>query len=109
MAYKWRPSASQRRAFAEKMQNDEDFKSSYLQRKAEKREQFYNSLEKKNTKCFYYVTKEQYNFAMYEASPENEEQKQACDMVVSSFAINEKCDHFFIHIVNEMRRNQTKI
>lgn len=106
MSYKWRPSASQRRAFAEKMNNDEDFASSYNERKKAKKEKFYESIDKRGTGSAFVPTKAQHDYCIFNRSknttPEHDE---ACNMVASKFACNEKCDHYYIHIVNELIRS----
>ena len=106
MSYKWRPNASQRRAFAERMKDPEE-RAAYQERKearAQKRRagsQFdYNTAGGE-----YAPTEAQYNAAMQMMGEEvTQEQREAANMVILAFSISEKAHHDFIHIVNEWRR-----
>lgn len=103
--YRWSPSKSQRREFAQKMQNDSDFANAYNERKAAKKEKFYESLESKDSGSRFVPSKAQHDYAVFDRSQNTtDEHDEACNMVASAFACNEKCDHRFIHIVNELRR-----
>lgn len=109
MGYKWKPSASQRRAFAERMQ-DPNEQAAYNQRKQDKKDKFYQSLETKNTGCSFTPTKEQHDFAMFNRPNDiTPEQMDACIQVISAFSCNEKVDHYYIHIVNDMRRKELNL
>lgn len=109
MAYKWKPSKSQRREFAEKMNNDADFAASYYQRKEDRAvkrragSQFNYSSAGGN----YVPTKIQYDFAFkFLAELElTNEQKDACNIVISAFSMNDRTHHDYIHIVNELIRS----
>jgi|GEM_PF-168341 len=107
MGYKWRPSKSQRREFADKMQNDPEFRQAYYQRKdarANKRRsgsQFdYNSAGGE-----YVPTKAQNDFCLEhsELFTTNDE-KNAMNIVIYGYSLNEKIHHDNIHIVNEKMR-----
>ena len=110
MAYKWKPSKTARREFAQKMQNDSDFAMQYEQRKVEKEE------KRRSTSQFdynsaggsYVPTLLQYDFAMKAAFnfDLSDEQMNACNMVLSGYSCNEKVHHDYIHIVNELIRDQ---
>ncbi len=97
---KWKPSASQRRAFAEKMKDPTE-QTAYLERKRQKNS--YNGFKDRE----FVATKEQHEFAMtfmqsgLKATPEQED---ACNQVLYSYSCNEKVHHDYIHIVNELRK-----
>lgn len=113
MAYKWKPSASAKRAFAERMKNPNEA-AEYEQRKADraanrrKNSQFdYNSAGGK-----YIPTKFQYDVAiniLTMADNPTEEQINAANMVTFGYSNNDKIHHDFIHIVNEYQRTQKMI
>ena len=97
--YKWRPNASQRKAFAEKMKDPEE-KAAY-----EERKRFKHSYEGFKDRDFI-PTKEQYDFCM--TYPElfiTEEEKDAVNQIIYGYGCNEKIHHQYIHIINEKRRN----
>ena len=97
--YKWRPSASQRREFAERMQDPEE-KAAYEERKRLKHS--YEGFKEKD----FVPTKEQHDFCMQHSDLfVTSEQMEALNMVTSAYASNEKCNHTYIHIVNELRRS----
>jgi actin-related protein len=100
---KWKPNASQRKEFAQRMQ-DPDEKTAFEERKAAKKQKFYDSIHEQGIKS-YIPSREQHDFCMFER-PDNltSEQENACNLVASGFILNEKVDHYFIHIVNELRR-----
>lgn len=109
MAYKWRPSKSAKRAFAQKMQNDPEFAEAYNQRKIERAEnrRAGSQFDYQSAGGNYVPTKIQNDMANYylrhkELTPE---QSEACNMVLSGFSLNEKIHHDYIHIVNEMIRS----
>lgn len=110
MAYRWRPNASQRRAFAERMQDPEE-KAAYEERKRKR-----NSYEGFKDREFV-ATREQHDFCLsnMHLATEYDEQhprtggnqitaEDAFNQVMSSFSCNEKIHHDYIHIVNEIRR-----
>ena len=106
MAYKWRPSASQKRAFAQRMQDPKE-QQAYNQRKEAKaaKRRAGSQFDYTSAGGYYTPTKEQYNFCfshIYLA--ESPEQKDAFNQVISGYTCNEKIHHDYIHIVNELRR-----
>jgi hypothetical protein len=103
MSYRWKPSASQRKEFAERMKNPEE-KVAYEKRKAEKK--LYDNWKEKD----FVPTKEQYDFCTshFELFTTNEQQN-ALNMVMSAYSLNEKTNHCYIHIINELRRSSVKI
>ena len=108
-AYKCKPSASQRKAFAQKMQ-DPDEQLAYIKRKEEK-------LEKKRSTSKYdyktaggeYVpTKVQYDFVINNMEQfVSGDEKDAANMVIYGYVNNEKIHHDNIHIVNEKIRSKS--
>jgi hypothetical protein len=104
MNYKWKPSASQRRAFAERMK-DPDEQKAYNIRKAEKKEKFYDSLKSPGTGANYVPTKAQHDFCVFNRKGiETPEQEDAANQICFGYSCNEKVDHFYIHIINEIIR-----
>ena len=103
MAYKWKPSASQKREFAEKMQNEE-FANKYYERqqKNDIKRQASSRYSYATAGGYYVPTEEQvksaHTFLMnFELTSE---ESTACTVVVSG----NKTHHDYIHIVNELRR-----
>lgn len=106
MKLKWKPSASQRRAFAERMK-DPDEQAAYNDRKSAKKEKFYDSLDAPGSGCNYVATQSQHDFCVFNRPPNlTPDQDDACNQVAFSFSCNEKIDHYYIHIVNELIRNK---
>ena len=111
MAYKWKPSASQRRAFAEKMQ-DPAKAAAYAARKSAKankrRAGSAFNYEKAGGK--YIPTQAQHNEAFRALTEDNlsPAQEEACNLVMSAFALNENVHHDHIHIVNEIMRERMR-
>jgi len=107
MSYKWRPSKSQRKEFAIRMQ-DPDERSAYEERKeakAEKRRA--NSSFNYNSAGGNYVPTEfQYKSAIKLLGNNNltSEQKDACNQVMYGYDCKEKIHHDYIHIINELER-----
>jgi hypothetical protein len=101
MSYKWKPNASQRAAFCEKMKN-EDEKLAYLKRKESKK--LYANWKDKD----FVPTKFQYEYALKLKSNENisETVNNACNQIMYGFSCNEKINHFFIHIINSIERGE---
>lgn len=107
MGYKWKPSASQRKAFAAKMQ-DTIARAEYEQRKIEKanKRRAGSKFDYNSAGGMYAPTQHQHDCAMrYLQTRElTNEQEQACNMVLSAYSCNEKVHHDYIHIVNELTR-----
>lgn len=105
MAYKWKPSASQKRAFAEKM-NDPEQRNEYLENKRQREEKRRQSSKYNYSTAggYYTPTKEQVNFALANHHlAKTPEETIAFDIVM----LGEQCHHDHIHIINEYRRKQT--
>lgn len=106
MGYKWKPSASQRREFAEKMK-DPNEQAAYYQRKVDKADKRRASSKfDYNTAGGAYVpTKDQHDFCLYSwPTDTTSEQDTARNVVMSGYACKEKVHHDYIHIINELRR-----
>lgn len=107
MGYKWKPSKSQRREFAIKMQ-DPDEKAAYEAKKEEKaqKRRATSSFDYNKAGGNYVPTEEQFNFCLSNMhlfiTPE---EINAANWVMSGYTCNEKVHHDYIHIVNEKRRN----
>lgn len=108
-AYKWKPSASQRKAFAQKMQDPEE-RSAYEKRKKDKED------KRRSTSKFdyntaggkYIPTRTQHDFVLSHGDLfKTTEEKEAADMVMSGYIMNDKVKHDYIHIVNEKMRSIT--
>jgi len=106
MAYKWKPSAAQRRAFAEKMQIPEEA-AAYEQRKTDKanKRRSTSQFDYEKAGGSYVPTKEQHDFCInhYELFASVNEQAAAND-VMYGYSCSEKVHHDSIHVVNEKRR-----
>ena len=105
--YKWKPSATQKKEFAQRMQNPVE-KEAYEKRKEDK------IIKRRSTSKFdydsaggYYVpTKNQYDFAIKNIHLfKTSEEEDAANQVIAAYTNNEKVHHDCIHIVNEKIRN----
>jgi hypothetical protein len=108
MAYKWKPSKSQRKAFAIKMQSDIEYATAYNQRKAEREEKrrANSQFDYKTAGGNYIPTLLQFEYCMNHNFPNlTMEQEAAINEVMRGFSCNEKIHHDYIHIVNELIRN----
>jgi len=112
MAYKWKPSASQRRAFAERMKDPEE-QIVYNQRKEDKADKRratsqynYNSAGGN-----YVPTTLQYDTAMIAMQSQEltPDQQDACNHVIYGYNYQEKINHDHIHVVNELFRNRSSL
>lgn len=107
MAYKWKPSQTARREFAQKMQTDSNFAAEYYLRKAKKVEnkRASSNFDYETAGGYYIATKAQHDFATFDRTGvESPEQMEACNQVAYSFTCQEKIHHDYIHIVNELIR-----
>ena len=108
MAYRWKPSASQKKAFAERIKDPEQ-KKEYEERKEAKAQ------KRRESSKFYYPsaggnyipTKYQYETALkMKQTNLTDEEKNSSDQVLYGYINNEKISHDHIHIVNEWERKQ---
>ena len=104
--YKWKPSAAQRRAFAEKMKDPAE-QAAYeakQQARAEKRRE--TSQHDYTTAGGRYVpTDQQYRYAMANMAEFDETTKQSANLVISAFVCNQVVHHDHIHAINEHMRS----
>lgn len=107
MSYKWKPSRSQRAAFAAKMQNPDE-KAAYEARKQAKADKLTagSKFDYASAGGEYVPTLHQYEQAVkfMGSSQLTPEQFDACTMVMSGYSSNERIHHDYIHIVNELIR-----
>ena len=108
MSYRWKPSKSARRQFAKNMQNKE-FADAYYERKearAEKR-RLGSSFDYNSAGGAYVPTQFQNESAFKFLSSKDltPEQTDACNQVISGYSCNEKIHHDYIHVLNELIRN----
>jgi len=106
MGYKWRPSKSQRRAFAQRMQNeDERLAYEERKRKREEKRRENSTFNYESAGGNYIPTEHQYHVANEmmrgDCTPQ---QINAATLVISAFVCNERVHHDYIHIVNEYYR-----
>ena len=111
MSYKWKPSASQRKAFAEKM-SDPIEAATYENRKLQKA----NSRRAKSSFDYetaggnYIPTKMQHDFCLSNMDLFNTPEKaNAANMVMFGYSCKEKVQHDCIHIVNEVIRSKSAV
>ena len=109
MSYKWHPSKSQKRKFAQNMKNPQ-FANDYYQRKEQKAEKrrSQSKFDYNSAGGNFVPTKEQadqaFNFlTSKELTPD---QYNGCNAVFSAYGLNEKVSHDSIHIVNELIRTK---
>lgn len=106
MAYKWKPSASQKAAFKERMKDDDECRA-YKERKRSKGS--YAGFKDGN----FVPTKMQYEFAItiLNNGLENisEIVNNACNQVMYGYSGNEKIHHSHIHIINSIQRSEKTI
>lgn len=108
MGYRWKPSASQRREFAERMKDPEQ-RAAYENRKIEKAEKRISSsaFDYASAGGMYIATQAQHDFAVFDRTGVvTSEQEDACNQVAYSYSCNEKIHHDYIHIVNELIRKK---
>lgn len=103
MGYRWKPSANQRKEFAEKMQ-DPIQKQIYEENKRAKNTYSDNSRSFKH-KSFIPTSSQYENALKFTTIELNGEQSNACNQVIYGYTCQEKIHHDYIHIINEMTRN----
>lgn len=107
MTYKWKPSASQKRAFAENMK-DKEYSNAYNERKAQKaNKRRETSKYDYNTAGGQYIPTTAQNDAAFELLQKDatQEQKEAANMILYGYSCKEKIHHDHIHVVNEYIRS----
>jgi hypothetical protein len=109
-AFKWKPSASQRKAFAQRMK-DPDEQAAYEKRKQDKadKRRSGSKFDYETAGGHYVPTKAQCDFATNDKHlAKTSEEKAAFNDVIFGYGANEKVHHDSIHIVNEKMRSQTE-
>jgi hypothetical protein len=109
--YKWKPSKTQRRAFAEKM-SDPAEQAAYNARKEEKakKRRAGSKFDYGSAGGNYVPTLAQYNFCFYNMSSfVTKEEQEAANQVMYGYTTKEKVHHDYIHIVNEKIRDNARI
>ena len=102
MAYKWKPSKTARRAFAEKMQNPVECKAYEARKEAKAEKRRAGSQYDYNTAGGYYLpTALQYQAANELAAIAEGELQSAAAIVVVGYNSGEKVHHDYIHLINE--------
>ncbi len=107
MYYKWKPSKSARREFAQKMQNDTEFAENYNEKKKLKKEKNRadSSFDYSSAGGKYVPTSSQFFFCINNINLfKSFKEKEAADIVIFGYSCNEKIHHDFIHVVNEKMR-----
>jgi len=107
MPYKWKPSASQKKAFAQRMQ-DPLSKAAYekSKRDREDKRRATSKFDYSSAGGQYVPTKAQYEFAMNNMNLfKTAEEKASANDVIYGYNSNEKVHHDSIHVVNEKMRN----
>jgi uncharacterized protein (UPF0303 family) len=103
---KWRPSASQRREFAQNMQNSE-YAAAYYQRKEDRaaKRRATSKFDYNSAGGMYVPTRSQYDFCMSHMDLFTTPQEHdAANFIISGYTCQDKVHHDFIHIVNEKMR-----
>ena len=105
--YKWKPNATQRKAFAERMKDPEEqaaYNARILAREDKNRSGSKFDYETAGGK--YIPTRVQYDFALFNHDLfKTFDEQVAANQVISGYTNNEKVHHDDIHIVNEMMRS----
>ena len=110
MSYKWKPSASQRQAFAEKMKNPDE-QQAYQDRKQDKadKRRSGSQFDYSSAGGSYVPTQAQYTFCMDNMDLAlTDEQENAFNQVISAYICQDRVHHDQIHIVNELIRKINK-
>ena len=106
MTRKWKPSAAQRREFAERMQNPLE-KIAYEARKQERadRRRSKSDFDYEKAGGQYVPTKNQHDFCFRNSELfVTTREREASDNVMYGYSCHEKVSHDDIHIVNEKIR-----
>lgn len=97
--YKWKPNASQRKEFAQRMKDPEE-QAIYLERKHAKNSYNPNDSRSFANRCFI-PTQFQYEVAVNMLGKDlTDEQKHAAKIVMSGYSCQDKVHHNYIHIIN---------
>lgn len=108
MGYKWKPNASQRRAFAAKMNNPDERAQYEADKKVREDKRRAGSQYDYHTAGGSYIpTQAQYEFAISYGGELTPEQRNAFNMVISGYIMQDKVHHDYIHVVNELLRSHS--
>jgi hypothetical protein len=106
--HRWQPSKTQKREFAEKMNNDPEYAQAYYERKQTREDKRRSSSQFNYSTAGgrYVPTQMQQNnaFHLLESVQLTPEQETACNIVISGYSCQNKVNHDYIHIVNELSR-----
>jgi hypothetical protein len=108
MSYHWKPSKSQRKEFAQRMQNDPDYASAYYARQKARiqKRQSSSKFDYENRGGMFVPTLQQHNFCFENLHLfQTREERDAANTVMYGWSCNERVSHDDIHIVNEKMRN----
>lgn len=101
MGYRWKPNASQRREFAERIKDPAE-QAAYAERK--RHNHSYAGFKDKS----FIPTQQQYDYAMYLIGLGLEsisyKVADAANMVTSAWVCQDKVHHDYIHIINSVQR-----
>lgn len=102
MAYKWKPSASQKREFAERMK-DPNEQAAYYARQSERAEKrrLSSRFDYASAGGNYIPTQAQYECAVNNIGTGIDND---CNMVIYGYTCQEKVHHDHIHVINELIR-----
>lgn len=108
MSYKWKPSASARRAFAERMQDPQE-QAAYQERKTAKEDKRRagSSFSYASAGGNYVPTEHQYGvcWKILADGDATIVQQSAANIVMGGYSCQDKVHHDYIHIVNEYYRS----
>lgn len=111
MSYKWKPSSTQKRAFAERMRDPLE-KAAYIERKEAKstKRRAGSQFDCQSAGGSYVPTKHQYETAIeiLGARDISKELQSAASIVMSGWSCQDKVHHDYIHLVNEWYRSNIK-
>lgn len=104
--YKWKPSAAQKKEFAQRMQNPVE-REAYEKRKQDKiiKRRSTSKFDYDSAGGYYIPTKNQYDFTINNLHLfKTSEEEDAANQVMAAYVNNEKVHHDCIHIVNEKNK-----
>lgn len=110
MAYRWKPSKTQRKEFAQRMGSDPQYAADYHARKNAKKEKNRSGskFDYDSAGGYYVPTQTQHDFCLRFIGELTTEQRDAFNQVAYGFNCQEKVHHDLIHIVNELMRKPTE-
>jgi hypothetical protein len=105
MSYRWKPSKSQRRQFAENMK-DPGYAAAYYGRKEarEAKRRSSSKFDYASAGGEYVPTQIQYEFCINHMDRFEPDERNSANMVISAWVCQDKVHHDHIHIVNDRIR-----